>query len=76
MADMIELETIYVVFNADGETIVHTDRDTAIENFNEEGYCGPYRVIEFTIQAVPPKDIEVSVEIPYEEENTVTIKAV
>lgn len=56
--------TLYVVYNEEGDMTADTDRDTALERMNDEYGGNVYRVIEMTVKVPRPVDVKASMTLP------------
>ena len=66
MSDMtIYVEnTLYVVYNEEGDMTADTDRNAALERMNDEYGGNVYRVIEMTVKVPRPVDVKASMTLP------------
>lgn len=61
--NMIE-NTLYVVYNEDGDMTADTDRDEAIERMNDTYGGEQVRVVEIRVEVPRPKDLQASITLP------------
>lgn len=62
--EIVTLETLFVVFNEDGNVTADSDRDTAISRMNDDYGGAELRVIEVTLKVPRPKDYLASITLP------------
>lgn len=56
--------TLWVIYNEDGNMTADTDRDLAIERMNDEYGGQTLRVIEMTVKVPRPVDLKASMTLP------------
>lgn len=56
--------TLYVVYNEEGDMTADTDRNAALERMNDEYGGNVYRVIEMTVKVPRPVDLKASMTLP------------
>lgn len=56
--------TLYVVYNEEGDMTADTDRNAALERMNDEYGGNVYRVIEMTVKVPRPVDVKASMTLP------------